>query len=430
MQFEGVSLSLQATTFEPHTVTWSGNFKSWAFFFGRLSVGILVLAIALFLWGMLIYRPYAISWVKRSSDTTELDTTMFYASFSLLVLLGNQVMYFTCAAIASRLRLVSADAREAAYVILYSAACFTNVMLDLTITSVVSNRVIQGDNDHADIVASMYRELQTPQDFFDFYPLQKVLGQSLAAYCFPSCFLMPFVAEPVFAVMLPRHLAALLVRSEPTVRGLLAEKCLSIFTPMDLGRYADVLLNVTLTVLSFLFPCGLYIRTLLLFILCHTYIYSYDRYRVLRAVPSFHYSTELVDKCVNHIMIIPCGILASSLAWWTSQDGSRHDWHAMAIRCLGAFALHALVHGACLVLVVPRLGREPHKKTPVYYEEVAKFTSCSWFSANPVHCLRSQYFYGHNPFCRYCMGGREHLLRANPDLGVYFEKAAANAENY
>ena len=62
------------------------------------------------------------------------------------------------------------------------------------------------------------------QDIFESYPMQKSLGKLLFKYCWPCTFFVPFLFEPLVAQGLPRHIAKILVGSNPRIRGELAEK--------------------------------------------------------------------------------------------------------------------------------------------------------------------------------------------------------------
>jgi hypothetical protein len=59
------------------------------------------------------------------------------------------------------------------------------------------------------------------------------------------------------------------------------------------------------------------------------------------------------------------------------------------------------------------------------YQDCSKRIACSWFSANPVYCLRSQYIYKHSPPCLFCIPGKVHLIAVNEDIGLYFNDCAA-----
>jgi len=57
--------------------------------------------------------------------------------------------------------------------------------------------------------------------------------------------------------------------------------------------------------------------------------------------------------------------------------------------------------------------------------------ACSWFTANPVHCLRSKFVHKHEPHASFWVSGKEHLQNLNPDINCYFadDEAEAAAED-
>jgi hypothetical protein len=55
------------------------------------------------------------------------------------------------------------------------------------------------------------------------------------------------------------------------------------------------------------------------------------------------------------------------------------------------------------------------------YADCAKNAAINWFTANPVHCLRSKYIFKHDPPAIAAIYGKEHLVKANPQIGVYFD---------
>merc|ERR1740129_538535 len=76
-----------------------------------------------------------------------------------------------------------------------------------------------------------------------------------------------------------------------------------------------------------------------------------------------------------------------------------------------------------LMYVVPLFGKKPEENPELdnkTYREVNTNLAASWFSTNPIHCLRSQKIYNHAPACTYLFMGKEHLLQTNESLGCYF----------
>jgi hypothetical protein len=256
------------------------------------------------------------------------------------------------------------------------------------------------------------------------YPMQRALGHQLFWYAFPCCFLMPFILEPFFANYLPLHIAKLIVRSNAEFQGHRAEQALQFFMPMDLSRYADIMLNVCIAVCILFFPGGYVLQTFAVLCASHVYMYAYDQYRVLRAIPGLNIGSNIVDRCVNMLMALPCCILLSCLIFKFHCLPGYEDISAwkiireMAIAC----TLHIVIHLCVVLFVIPRCGQAflKHKRTKTSYAQAAGELPCSWFNANPIHCLRSKYIYHHNPpFVPYARG-KEHLQTLNKSIGAYF----------
>merc|ERR1719446_1226735 len=82
---------------------------------------------------------------------------------------------------------------------------------------------------------------------------------------------------------------------------------------MDLGRYADCILNVTLAVCIFFFPGGYWVSTFCCLLGSHIYIFFLDTYKVLRAVPNFEYGTNKIDDVANYVFIATISCLATAV---------------------------------------------------------------------------------------------------------------------
>lgn len=277
--------------------------------------------------------------------------------------------------------------------------------------------------------------MESIQEIFESYPMQKALGSQLFAYCVPSCFLLPFILEPLLCIFIPFHLAKLVLRSRAGVVGLQAEKTLTSWMVMDTGRYADVLINFTLSVLIFFVPGGYIAPTLGALIGSHFYIFLYDHYRVLRCVPGFCYATATIDRCAQKLMAIPCGIMLSCLVFKLTEavcwgGGFCLKGPLLTLLCIDAFVLHVALHWAALMWLVPRWCQQDAKRCGETFDQVAAENPCTWFSTNPIYCLRSRVFYKHNPPCLNYVRGKEHLMKGNPEALAHFQDKAAIPEDY
>lgn len=408
---------------EPDTVTWDLLHIRRRELVERCLAGVLLVVLSLTIWCLGFYYPYA-KWISSFHYGHGEEPGFFHSTlFSLLVIIGNQLLYFICSTVASNVGFIYTDYAEAFYTSIYTGATFLNLIGDLGVEwhagykAMVNNQVHTADG-------RLVADLVGWQEVFESYPMQKVLGSRLFAYCFPSCFLIPYIMEPIFAIFVPYHLMKLLVRSDKTVRGWEAEKSLQIFSPMDLSRYGDLLLNVLLATMILFFPPGTMLKLMLALFLSHAFIYVYDKFRVLRCVPSFTFSTSIVEKFSQAILAIPIGFILVAIVYkgnCMSTAVACYKGYEIFFACTCALVGHCVLHWLCLLYVVPFLARKPHRVSEDNFEEIAARYPCTWFTANPVHCLRSQYIHCHAPPCMPFMHGREYVMKANPKIGVHYE---------
>lgn len=423
VHFRDGMLQINAMACEPDTVRWeAGPSVGTMKFMLRILCAIAAIIVALIVWALGFYVPYAMYSASFNKNGEEPGFLVGFA-FSMLVVVGNQIMYFLCEDFAGRVDFRFSDHKESLYIALYTLACFLNLVADLGVeawmgyTNMVNSGVHTADG-------RLLSEITKYEEIFESYPMQKILGGRLFAYCWPSCYFLPFLFEPIFGIFLPYHLCKLLTRSRPEVRGREAEKAMDFFAPMDLARYADILLNVMLATMILFFPPGDMLKLLLAFIVSHLFIYFYDQYRVLRCVPRFDFASNVVDQFAQGIMAFPCGLMAAVVVFkanclipglWCIEGG------VLLAACVTAFAGSILVHWFLLFGVVPRFVQGGHDLSTRPYADVASETPLTWFSANPVHCLRSKHLYQHSPPVDFFQPGKEHLMRASPKLGQHYE---------
>ena len=73
--------------------------------------------------------------------------------------------------------------------------------------------------------------------------MQRLLANNLYAYAFPATFLIPFLIEPVATIYAPYKMMLAIVRTQPCMKGFMAERLLGSLV-FDLSRYADLMLDV------------------------------------------------------------------------------------------------------------------------------------------------------------------------------------------
>jgi len=194
--------------------------------------------------------------------------------------------------------------------------------------------------------------------------------------------------------------------------------------PMDIGRYADILLNIILGILIFYFPGG-YTWTLFLGMAAsHVWIYMFDYYKVLRQIPACSYVEIDCDWWCQVLLAPIVAIIPACITFKSNCEPGCHCYKeaTLIVVCTLAAVAHVIVHVCFLKYILPLCGargRDNEKLAGVSYKACATFLPATWFNTNPVHCLRSKYVYDHNPPCDFYRCGREELMRANPSIGCF-----------
>uniref|UniRef100_A0A7S2BI89 Uncharacterized protein n=1 Tax=Alexandrium andersonii TaxID=327968 RepID=A0A7S2BI89_9DINO len=317
--------------------------------------------------------------------------------------------------------------------VLYTCSMAVGVVLDMWVTGLVAFKMMVNSGAHT-YGGKLVKDLGSMQEILNSFPMQKAVGLGLWQYCWPSTFLVGYVGECALMIF-PYHFQKLILRSYKGIRGLQAERTMASWMIMDTGRYADVLVNLILACLMFFAPGGYYSMTFITMFGSHVYIYLYDQYRILRAAPGFDYSSQTIDKCAQRMLAVPLGIVLSALIWKinerTCNDSTSSAWclgaDLLMMCCLDVFAFHVCIHWVCLGVLVPRCGKEV-KRSDLTYDQLATIIPATWFSTNPVHCLRSKCFYNESPPCSYYVRGKEHLMQSNPKANSHFTDQKAESE--
>jgi len=425
-EYEGAQgITLEMLEAEPDTVQWVN--------FGhstpqekalKLFAGFGIIGLACLFWAIVFYAPYAYYVMTFNYENGRQPGFIVGFAFSMIVVVGNAIMYEVCAQISDWVGFRFKDNREACYMILYTIACMFNVALDFVTTYATAEKVMEG----LGFRTYFGVPLQDVTEFtakFETYGMQRSLAENTYSYAFPSTYLIPFLIEPFPAVLAPLWVGQLIVRSHPEVQGRAAEEWLGM-AEMEMGRYADLLLNTILGVLIFYFPGG---YTWILFLGMagsHVYIYAFDHIRVLRSIPSCTFASYDIEWWAQALMGPIIGVMASCLVFKSNCEPGCHCLRGvpLILLCSAAWLAHVILHVALLVFVVPKFGTPPPEEDPAMNETFETLNSrvpCSWFTSNPVHCLRSKYFYKNSPSCVYYVRGREYLMKANRSIGQFFE---------
>jgi hypothetical protein len=433
--FGKVPLTMEKVQNEPGNINWHNYNNAHRPFVCCLKGFFLVYLPALSLWFFGFYVPYAWSLYNFNYDNGAELPSYYSVVFTIIVCGGNATMYVVCDLCCDIIGFVYKDTKMITYMLMYLAACMINVFLDMVVTYWVALKVMVG-LDFRTYHGERLSDVDTFTEQFETYAMQRSLGENVFAYSWPSTFFLCFVIEPFATIMIPYVIGRHIVRTHAEIRGRHAEAYLLAFE-FDLGRYSDILLNVFLGILIFFFPGG-YIWTLFFAMsFSHAYIYVFDHWKVCNVIPWIKITSPAVDWWAQVMMAGCCGMILSCLVFKANCESYSNyclqDMRLIA-SCTAAGVAHFVVHLLLLVYLVPRLGHDSKDLETdslfTVYESVAKEEARTWFSVNPVHCLRSKYIHKHHKHCRLAFWGKEHLLQRNPGLGCYFEDAEAETEDY
>eukprot|EP00929_Paragymnodinium_shiwhaense_P097650 TRINITY_DN59284_c0_g2_i1.p1 TRINITY_DN59284_c0_g2~~TRINITY_DN59284_c0_g2_i1.p1 ORF type:complete len:1020 (-),score=198.58 TRINITY_DN59284_c0_g2_i1:2-3061(-) len=383
-------ISAKEAAAEPHGVIWE-SFGSHSPLFFRGVAAAAFVALAIVLWALVVYGPYAYyQYVNFASAGREPDSAVATSFFTLLVVAGNLMVYTLCDYVSHRMSLQTVDKRQAVYIVTYTIATFFNMILDvgLLIYTQYLGMIVQGVRDDNGRLLS---DMTTFEEVMTSFPMQKFAGKKLYQYNIYGCFLVPFILEPIFTILLPSHLAVLYVRSRP-VPFRAAVEMFSV--PMDLGRYADFLMNMSLAAAALMFSSGWVLANFIGLLASFVFCYMLDRHRVLNYIDWFCYPTDFCDQVAQRVMALPCAVLATVVAFQMRTVNEYRAEELAAMMAVGFFG-HILLHQLCLSYLYglsnKRVPKLMSKKSAQTYDEVKLKQRLDWFNANQVHCLRTKY---------------------------------------
>jgi len=425
-------ITLRLLNNEPDTIQW-WNFGHASFWgkFRRLLVGFGCIFLGLLCWTVLFYAPYAFSIFNFNYENGQQPGIIYSVAFSMVVVIGNNIMYEVCARVSDYVGFRFKDDKEACYMILYTVSCTFNIVLDMITTYFMAWEIQKGLGFRT-WDGTKLKEVYGFTHRVESYAMQRFLAENIFAYAFPSTFLIPFLIEPFVTITLPLRLGLLIVRTHSRIQGHAAEEWVASI-PFEMGRYADILLDVVLGILIFFFPGG-YTHTLFLAMAgSHLFIYAFDHARVLKVIPACKFATMDIDWWSQAMLAPCCGLILSAVIFKANGRGYGFKFKdaQLPLYCVLAFCAHCFVHILFLRYVVPLFGLrdQPDLAANTTFKDVARETACSWFTSNPIHCLRSQLIYKHEIPCTFCVSGREHLLEVNEEIGCFFKDDIAEVDD-
>jgi hypothetical protein len=324
----------------------------------RLIMGFGYMLLGLAFWGIVFYAPYAWSIMSFNYDNGAQPPFIFAMVFTMVVVGGNAIMYEICARVSDFVGFKYRDDRESCYIILYTVSCMLNVFLDMYVTYRMAWWICKGQGFKSYDGKSFADEDWTFTAKFETYAMQRVLAENTYAYSFPATFLIPFLIEPFITIYFPLKAGEFLVRTHPMITGRTAEEWVMAFE-MDMGRYADILLNCVLVILIFYFPGGYTYQLFYAMVFSHCVIYAFDHWRVVSTIPTCCYASMDVDWWAQ-AMFAPCvATIMSCLVFKGNCQGYGYcirGW-PLVEACTTAWFAHSIFHMLCLIFIVPLMGK-------------------------------------------------------------------------
>jgi len=432
VQVNGQTCPMETCCYAPEGLFWENFHVSTQVRGWKIALSTMALLASCCAWTFLLYIPYALYMASFSFANGD-EPGEFSESIFIVLVVGSQIGLFVVSSMGAKFaQFQSEDETQRTYTIFYNAALILNLAMDITLQTFLSYQQMVGVGAHVSD-GRLLGSLTSFQEIFESYPIQKSVGKLLYVYCWPCTFLVPFMAEPFVAWLLPYFTAQTLVGANKKIRGENAVKAFEL-GEMEQGRYADIIFNVILVVcIPFISPAYM-AWTFGAMIVSHIYIYLFDQVKTLRYVVKFNFSGPDVHWLGMQLWAIPCSILAGALVFKANQmSADPHKlgsgflrgeqlWYSIA----AAFALHFIVHQSVLEFVVKPFSSDSgvvDDKT-VTYEGAAKLNPATHFSTNPVHCLRSKYILKQSPPQVMYSPGKEHLMKLNSGIGAYFQAGA------
>lgn len=436
-------IQMHAKDIEPFGVHWKDmnvTPKERYWLIGKSTILALVLTA---IWVVCSLGPY-VYWISmfKFKDGDE-PGAMADLVLSGIVVVAQLVLFLVCDTLSEKCRFQLEDEKMCFYMVLYTGTNLFGTLLQLAVVGFESYW-IEAQNGAKTNSGQPLKDSHSFQDIIGSLSLQARLGRTLYSYVFPASTLVPFLLEPVAVIWFPYKLGRSLVQNYKGVKRTQAEQLLQM-PPFDAGRYGDLLVNVNLTVLGFLtVPMG-YVYLLLrgLFV-SQVYLYLYDHVRVLRWVPSFSWSTNIAERYGQQLLTVAVSVILMAAIYHANcadfsaalklgdaqgihQGYCLKGWR-FGFLLITALALHFITLTAILRFIVP-LTRVQHRRSLVEYRDAAVRTVASWFNCNPMYCLRSKYFYKHEPHCAIYMPGKEHLLKFNEQALSFYEEKLLHADD-
>ncbi|CAD7970356.1 unnamed protein product [Amoebophrya sp. A120] len=288
------------------------NLTSWGNFYQKIFLGVTIVLFTMFLWTAL-YLTYAIFYITLIPNIPGLGVDQTYLKdvlLGLLITVGNALLYFVIDRVTKQAGFSSRDSRDRAVLGFSFIGTLLNVVCDLAMVAYVAR------TQHLETIFSSSSTSSSGSSFVSY---DQVLGQQLFALIMPGYLILPFLAAPVFEHVLPFWLSFWFIRSRSGVLQKDATEALRAKDFEIAWRYADVLNNLSICLLLFLFPGPNAWRIMLGLFLFSVLIYVIDRYLFFKQTTVTFYPTIGLANSFAYWFVVPTGILAVAVAYWGTK---------------------------------------------------------------------------------------------------------------
>lgn len=432
-------LQLTEEDWEPSSVLWENFGRSDVGLYVRLVIGICGIVVIMFVMDGLFYFPY-VKYLQGYKTIPLLSEGYTFQTLLLgmLITLDNQILYFAAGMVAKWVGFRLRGERQQAYVIMYTIAVLTNTIIDLWTLVQLAQGTSRVD---LQMMNLMEDSIWSPETLANHPGLQRAIFDQLFSYLYPGCLVLGFLAEPFALGFVPYFYYVAIVRSRADVSQNDAEESLAC-QAFDLSRYGDISINVMLCLCMCAFTYRALWQLFFFLFLSHLCIYLWDKFRLVRLSQTTHFAMAYTDRCAFYLGGICPATLAAVLVWryyelffWSTKSiHSGAEARVQHKHCIIWALLAFFVHfgGHCLLTTLFVEGNHNTNETKgkdktITYREVSAMRPRTYFSTNPVHCLRSKYIYGKRGFagseapCLPYLPGKIHLIVKNEDVGVFYD---------
>lgn len=366
-------ISLKVTEDEPACIAWnrfdtSAHDSRWK----RCILVALMLIFALIIW-FLLYLPFAYILVSTSGYEWDFKAVL-EGILGLLVSIGNCFIAAVVEKFVEYIGFTSGANRDLMKLVMIVPCNLVNCIADFfLVTYIVWRATEKNHSTFADFTSEWF------------------------ALLFPSYVVVPYIAEPFMALLVPYVVAVLRIKRDKKITPEMAEEALlapdnDIINP----AYNDIIGTSSIVCFSFLFAPSFGHKILfpLLIVQCFV-IYLQSRFKVLRWMSHTLFFSKSLHDCESMFWALPLGFLAAAYERQYFETEGHISSLSTPHSGLGCFCLHVLCHFVFLRFILPQISGESVSRNLSYSDLIngSHVTGhgqlANYLNTNPVEVLKS-----------------------------------------